>query len=98
MKLLALVGLGALIACASSPVDQLDKTRLDLTPLSEMREEFAQMKLVISAMKAEMKKDMQLETEINEMKAEIAEMKALRNTTTAGKLTGAPCALLTWLK
>jgi hypothetical protein len=74
MKLLVLAATVALVTCESSSGHDI---------LSEMREEFAQMK---AEMKDEMKKIAQLEAENTEMKAEISELKVLRNATTAGKL------------
>jgi hypothetical protein len=73
MKLLVLVATVALVTCESSS---------DYDTLSEMREEFAQMKAEMkqfAEMKAEMKKIAQLEAEITELKAKL-------NATTAGKL------------
>jgi hypothetical protein len=70
MKLLVLVATVALVTCESSS---------DHEALSEMREEFAQMK-------AEMEEFAQMKAEISELKAENTEMKAKPNATTAGKL------------
>jgi hypothetical protein len=70
MKLLMLVATVALATCESSS---------DHGTLSEMREEFAQMK-------AEMKQFAQMKAEMTKMKAETTELKAKLNATTAGKL------------
>ena len=77
MKLLVLVATVALVTCESS-------SDYDYDTLSEMREEFAQMK---AEMKDEMKTQIsELKTENTEMKAKIARLEAHRNATTAGKL------------
>jgi hypothetical protein len=69
-KLLVLVATVALVTCESLSGHDT---------LSEMREEFAQMRSDNAEMKAEMKKIAQLE-------AEITELKVQRNATTAGEL------------
>jgi hypothetical protein len=75
MKLLVLVATVALVTCESSS---------DYDTLSEMREEFAQMK---AEMKDEMKAQIsELKTENTEMKAKISQLESQRNATTAGKL------------
>ena len=70
MELLVLVATVALVTCESSS---------DHDTLSEMREEFAQIK-------AAMKQFAEMKAEIAELKAENTAMKAQRNATTAGEL------------